>query len=946
MSSNGKFIQYFGYGTTGANTLDTLYTAYNSADRSALATLNTQAQAAAAAAGLLAALNPGAAMSAGLFAMNVQTTKAIRDFKADGNYLALASSVAAVIGNGLVVASAGASFLQIKPAAIALGWTGAIVDIAAIVLNDPNRATQFAQSVIDVAGSVGSSSLYHLGSFLSNAATVLNKAISHQPLESDLNNLDQYPFTPIAHGFGVQEISVKSNIPGQSPTVEWSDSNGSKKVFVSGQHISTSVNNAEFTFAADTSANIFTQGSTIYLQHDSNSYLGLFSEQSSSVVHGIFGSTSMNLGGVGSSATVYGHHGAGGYVGLIESNQKLVLGNWGFSVATAPNVKNLEVRGDQANITFAANTSGNIHGQGTNVYLQADSNSYAGFFGTGTVSGVRGSTSINLGGDGTRATVYGEHGVGGYVGLVGNNQSLTLGNWGFSIATGYGLKNLEVIGDHANVTFAHDTTGNVHGQGTNLHLHGDSNTNAGFFGSGTISGVNGSTRLNLGGNGTTATVYGGGYVGLIDHNQSLTLADAGSSVGTASNLSGLTIYANNSTFHFANSVSAHVVGKGNSISVGNSSNVSVTGSSNNVNVHGIGSSISIGGNGQFAATEEVNFLHFAYSGNFHQNADSRVEVTGNHLNISADVNTTTYIFGDGNNTTLTDNNTVNYSGYGNTFNGFMSYGGWDGGYNTYSGGLWSTSNHYNVPPNDGFQSLTFYDNNWNITYYDPIVLSLDRKPLSTVSVEESAAFFDVHNEGNYIQTGWGSPGSGYLVDTTNGRDYVHSNRDIIHSFAQLSSYDSNADGVLDAKDSAWNNLEIWVDTNGDASFVNDSFFSFEEIGIQSIDLSTTSSWRYNNGNIISFEGNFTWDDGSMGDIAQVEFQYLPDAETIKKIFAAPEIDINQFIEGMNPNNASDYSNGDKVDFSTMRVFASSNRDGYLVDNYLENFIINENTLLV
>lgn len=78
-----------------------------------------------------------------------------------------------------------------------------------------------------------------------------------------------------------------------------------------------------------------------------------------------------------------------------------------------------------------ANTAVNVFGSQDKINMIANSGSYVGVFGQNqTLNGDTGNNTANIGGDGTSAIVSGANGVGGYVGLVGNNQSLTLTNWG------------------------------------------------------------------------------------------------------------------------------------------------------------------------------------------------------------------------------------------------------------------------------------------------------------------------------------------------------------------------------------------------------------------------------------------------------------------------------------------------------------------------------------
>ena len=618
---------------------------------------------------------------------------------------------------------------------------------------------------------------------------------------------------------------------------------------------------------------------------------------------------------------------------MVDSYQSLTLGNWGFSVGTAANVQGLAISGDHANITFAANTTGNVSGQETALHLQGNSNSYAGFSGTGIIDGIRGSNVLDLKGIGTSATVYGAGSPYGYVGMVDSYQSLRLGDWGFSVGTAANVQGLAISGDHANITFAANTTGNISGQEIALHLQGNSNSYAGFSGTGIIDGVRGNNVLDLKGVGTSATVYGAGspygYVGMVDSYQSLRLGDWGFSVGTAANVQGLTIFADHATFNFANSVKARVIGNNNTISVSDSSDISVEGGANNINVHGAGSALTVGGNGQFAADDWVNHVNFTQSGNFHQIENSRIEVTGSNLHLNIDQNSTTFIFGSNNNTYVSENDILNYRGVDNIFNNHMSYGGWDGGFATFLGGMWNYPGGTGQPFTE-VGCMTSVDPDGNV-YYDPIILNLDHKPISTASVETSSALFDVHNDGKLLQTGWGTAGEGYLVDTSNGKSSVVSNKDIVHTFDQLKAFDTNNDWILDSKDRVWSTMKIWVDKEGDALFFGDNLVGLDEVGIKSIDLSYIHADRFDNGNKIISESSFVWGDGSQGQIAQVDFRYIPNVIADNEISKA---DIS--LSTAQIADIKNISNNNDLDIESMKV----NIDGHnqIIQDYAINSI--------
>lgn len=161
-------------------------------------------------------------------------------------------------------------------------------------------------------------------------------------------------------------------------------------------------------------------------------------------------------------------------------------------------------------------------------------------------------------------------------------------------------------------------------------------------------------------------------------------------------------------------------------------------------------------------------------------------------------------------------------------------------------------------------------------YGDPLVLNLQGGPVDTVESAASPARFDMRNDGAAVQTGWGTAGEGYLVNTADGKTTVTDAADLMPSFAALRALDSNHDDVLDSKDAQWTDLKVWVDGTGTGTFQPGSLRSLDDLGITSINLDPTADQQRQNGNIILADGTFTKRDGSIGQIDDVAFQIAPD----------------------------------------------------------------------
>ena len=111
----------------------------------------------------------------------------------------------------------------------------------------------------------------------------------------------------------------------------------------------------------------------------------------------------------------------------------------------------------------------------------------------------------------------------------------------------------------------------------------------------------------------------------------------------------------------------------------------------------------------------------------------------------------------------------------------------------------------------------------------PILLSLSGARYFLTSVPEGVRF-DLRNEGVERQVAWTEPGADIaflaLDRNRNGRidsgaelfgdsTRLTSGRLALHGFEALRELDDTFDGVLDARDAAWDELLLWTDRNHD-----------------------------------------------------------------------------------------------------------------------------------
>jgi Ca2+-binding RTX toxin-like protein len=132
---------------------------------------------------------------------------------------------------------------------------------------------------------------------------------------------------------------------------------------------------------------------------------------------------------------------------------------------------------------------------------------------------------------------------------------------------------------------------------------------------------------------------------------------------------------------------------------------------------------------------------------------------------------------------------------------------------------------------------------------DPVVFDLNGAGLELSSVASSGVG-TVDPNGVVTQLGWVGPDDGILVTDRAGDGVLNTTQDL--SFVQdapgatndlqgLASWDTNGDGVLNASDTDWNQLKIWVDKNQDGVAEPGEVETMAQAGIASISLKGQAS---------------------------------------------------------------------------------------------------------
>ena len=160
---------------------------------------------------------------------------------------------------------------------------------------------------------------------------------------------------------------------------------------------------------------------------------------------------------------------------------------------------------------------------------------------------------------------------------------------------------------------------------------------------------------------------------------------------------------------------------------------------------------------------------------------------------------------------------------------------------------------------------------------DPLVFDLDGDGITTVSLEESNAFFDLDNNGFAEKTSWVGAREGLLAHDKNGDGIINSGNELFgdrtlmkdsktlasSGFAALAEYDDNKDGKIDSNDAIYPLLRIWQDSDGDGIASAGELKQLVDLGIVSIGLSYNNTGVTDDANNIQVRtGTFTLADGS------------------------------------------------------------------------------------
>ena len=160
------------------------------------------------------------------------------------------------------------------------------------------------------------------------------------------------------------------------------------------------------------------------------------------------------------------------------------------------------------------------------------------------------------------------------------------------------------------------------------------------------------------------------------------------------------------------------------------------------------------------------------------------------------------------------------------------------------------------------------------SFIDPLVINLNG---NVAEVSDQKFYFDLDADGEEDLISKLCEDSGYLALDKNEDGTINDGSELFgtqsgNGFADLSSYDEDANGWIDENDEIWDKLKIWVqDENG-----NSKLYSLREQGVGAICLqnaSTEFGQRGMDGNMnaaIRSTGIFLYENGNVGTIQHLD----------------------------------------------------------------------------
>jgi hypothetical protein len=142
--------------------------------------------------------------------------------------------------------------------------------------------------------------------------------------------------------------------------------------------------------------------------------------------------------------------------------------------------------------------------------------------------------------------------------------------------------------------------------------------------------------------------------------------------------------------------------------------------------------------------------------------------------------------------------------------------------------------------------------------------------------------FDIAGSGRPIKISWTAPGASNGFLALPGSDgLVHNGKELFgnftpqptsahpNGFLALAQYDSNGDGMIDAKDHIYSELRLWIDANHDGISQPEELHTLPEMGVYSISLDYSLSMRTDEfGNVFRYKAKVNAGQAGASDVGK------------------------------------------------------------------------------
>lgn len=167
----------------------------------------------------------------------------------------------------------------------------------------------------------------------------------------------------------------------------------------------------------------------------------------------------------------------------------------------------------------------------------------------------------------------------------------------------------------------------------------------------------------------------------------------------------------------------------------------------------------------------------------------------------------------------------------------------------------------------------------------PIVLDLDGDGLELVGIADSAAYFDMDDDGVRDRTGWAGADDGLLAFDRDGSGAIDRTDEIqfgadlesaVSDLEGLRAFDTNQNGFFDTGDADFAGFRVWQDANQDGVSQAGELTTLASRNISAINLTLTLNPNPNPqqwGNILYGTTQYVRGDGTTGAVGDVMFYY-------------------------------------------------------------------------